>query len=365
MAEYRAAVIGHTGRGNYGHGLDTVYRALDNVEVVAVADADADGLASAGERLDVAAAGRYSDYREMLDKESVDIVSVCPRWVGEHHDMVIAAANSGARAIYSEKSFAQTLRQADEMIAACDANGVMIAVAHQNRFHPHIIKMAEMIKAGEIGAIREVHGYGKQDHRGGGEDLVVLGTHIFDLMRLFAGDPRWVEAAVLVDGEDAAEGNARDGAEEVGLLMGDSLRAMYGFGGGVLGTFVSRREGKHFGVKSMGIQVEGTDGILTFRGDYLMHHPNGLWTPAPSDDGWRVIGEPSAVPGGITSLNVPLVRDLIDAMENGRQPQSSAVGARWSLEMILGVYAAHRNGRTALPTVDRDHPLRGWETGAA
>jgi hypothetical protein len=147
--------------------------------------------------------------------------------------------------------------------------------------------------------------------------------------------------------------------------MGDSLRAMYGFGGGVLGTFVSRREGKHFGVKSMGIQVEGTDGILTFRGDYLMHHPNGLWTPAPSDDGWRVIGEPSAVPGGITSLNVPLVRDLIDAMENGRQPQSSAVGARWSLEMILGVYAAHRNGRTALPTVDRDHPLRGWETGAA
>lgn len=362
MAQYRAAVIGHTGRGNYGHGLDTVYRELDNVDVVAVADADADGLAAAGERLDVTEAARYADYREMLDKESVDIVSVCPRWVGEHHDMVIAAANSGARAIFSEKAFAQTLRQADEMIAAGDENGVTIAVAHQNRYHPHIIRMGEMIAAGDIGEVREVHGYGKQDHRGGGEDLNVLGTHIFDLMRLFCGDPRWVEAAVLVDGRDAAPGDAIEGAEQVGLLMGDFLRATYGFGDGALGTFVSRREGKRFGAKSMGIQVEGAEGILTFRGDYLMHYPHGCWTPSPSDDGWRVIGEPSAVPGGITSLNVPLVRDLIDAMETGREPRSSAVGARWSLEMILGVYAAHRHGRTPLPMVDRDHPLRGWES---
>ena len=361
MAQYRAAVIGHTGRGAYGHGLDTVYQALDNVDIVAVADADADGLAAAGGRLSVSQPARYADYRQMLDSESLDIVSVCPRWVGEHHDMVIAAANSGARAIYCEKSFAQTLRHADEMIAACEENGVTIAVAHQNRFHPHIVKMREMIDAGDIGDIREVHGYGKQDRRGGGEDLVVLGTHIFDLMRLFCGDPRWVEAAVLVDGRDAAPGDALDGAEEVGLLMGDFLRATYGFGNGVLGTFVSRREGSHFGGRSMGIQVEGTEGILTFRGDYLMRYPHGCWSPSPSDEKWQVVGEPSAVPGGITSLNAPLVRDLIDAMENGRQPQSSGVGARWSLEMILGVYAAHRSGRTALPTAERDHPLRRWE----
>jgi hypothetical protein len=34
---YRVAVIGRTGRGNYGHGLDVVWRQVDNVQIVAVA----------------------------------------------------------------------------------------------------------------------------------------------------------------------------------------------------------------------------------------------------------------------------------------------------------------------------------------
>jgi len=36
--KYRVAVIGRTGKGNYGHGLDVVWQALDNIEIVAVAD---------------------------------------------------------------------------------------------------------------------------------------------------------------------------------------------------------------------------------------------------------------------------------------------------------------------------------------
>ena len=46
MTTYRAGVIGHTGRGNYGHSLDTVYLGMEEIELVAVADADADGLAA-------------------------------------------------------------------------------------------------------------------------------------------------------------------------------------------------------------------------------------------------------------------------------------------------------------------------------
>ena len=40
-------MIGSTGRGNYGHGLDTVWREFSNTEVTAVADDNADGLAKA------------------------------------------------------------------------------------------------------------------------------------------------------------------------------------------------------------------------------------------------------------------------------------------------------------------------------
>ena len=45
--KYRVGVIGSTGRGNYGHGLDTVWREFSNTEVTAVADDNADGLAKA------------------------------------------------------------------------------------------------------------------------------------------------------------------------------------------------------------------------------------------------------------------------------------------------------------------------------
>ena len=50
-APLRVAVIGHTGRGNYGHGLDTMWREVPGTQVVAVADADAKGLADAQKRV--------------------------------------------------------------------------------------------------------------------------------------------------------------------------------------------------------------------------------------------------------------------------------------------------------------------------
>ena len=50
---YKAAVIGSTGQGGYGHGLDRVFQGLNSVTLVAVADADPVGLRHAGERLGV------------------------------------------------------------------------------------------------------------------------------------------------------------------------------------------------------------------------------------------------------------------------------------------------------------------------
>src|SRR6187402_2705 len=63
----RAVVIGHTGRGDYGHGLDKVFTGRPGVELVALADPD-----EAGRKKTAAALGltkQYADYREMLAKE--------------------------------------------------------------------------------------------------------------------------------------------------------------------------------------------------------------------------------------------------------------------------------------------------------
>ena len=63
--KYRVGVIGSTNRGNYGHGLDTVWREFPNTEVVAVADDHKDGLAKAVKRLGNPRG--YADYRKMLN----------------------------------------------------------------------------------------------------------------------------------------------------------------------------------------------------------------------------------------------------------------------------------------------------------
>src|SRR5262245_53825643 len=104
--KYRVAVIGRTGRGSYGHGLDVVWRALDNVEVVAVADDNEQGRSAAAERLKVKTT--YADYRQMLKKEKPQIVSVADRFLDSHRDMVIACAQAGA-SIFLEKPMCRTL----------------------------------------------------------------------------------------------------------------------------------------------------------------------------------------------------------------------------------------------------------------
>ncbi|NQT13651.1 MAG: hypothetical protein HQ582_12940, partial [Planctomycetes bacterium] len=71
--KYRVAIIGHTGRGNYGHGLDTVWREVSGFDIAAVADADEPGLAAAIKR--TGAAKGYADYRKMLDEVKPDLVS--------------------------------------------------------------------------------------------------------------------------------------------------------------------------------------------------------------------------------------------------------------------------------------------------
>src|SRR5689334_17153598 len=228
MSKYRVAVIGRTGKGNYGHGLDTVWLKCDRAEIVAVADENEAGRAAAAKRL--GAKNAYADYRQMLDKEKPQIVSVADRWPDCHRDMVIACAEAGA-SMFLEKPVAQTLQQADEMVAACDKHHVKVAVAHQTAYSPRVKAIKDLIGEGRIGDVLELRGHGKEDKRGGGEDLMVLGTHTFDLMRHLRGDAKWCFARIQKDGRKAVAGDVKQAGEQIGPVVGDHIHATYGFAG--------------------------------------------------------------------------------------------------------------------------------------
>jgi len=363
--KYRVAVIGHTGHGNYGHGLDRVWLELPETELVAVADADANGLASAVKRLgDVKG---FADYREMLDKVKPDLVAVAPRWLDQHRDMVVAAAEAGARGIYMEKPMCRTLAEADEMVAACEKNGTKLGIAFQTRYSQKLPVIEKLIADGTVGDVLEIRARGKEDRRGGGEDLWVLGTHMFNLIHHFAGSPQWCSASVYQDGHPVTAADVKDGPEGIGPLAGDSVHAMYRLESGITAYFDSTKNGGGRPTR-FGLQIFGTKGIVQMFN--TGHIPDtyfladSSWSPGRSGAKWvpvtsAGVGKTEPFPNaGLHGGNILAVRDLIACVEEDRQPLTSIYAARTATEMIVAAFESHRQGkRVEFPLANRKNPL--------
>lgn len=357
---YRAAIIGHTGRGNYGHSWDTAWNNFPSIEAVAVADPDEAGRHAAMKRS--GAKRGYADYHEMLRKEKPDLVAVCPRHLDQRLEMVTAAAEAGAH-ILTEKPFARNLREADLMVAAAERNKIRIQVGHIARTAPIALRLKRMIHDGEIGMLQEIRARGKEDRRAGGEDLMVLGTHTHDFMRMFAGDPKWVFAHVAHDGQEMDAAHARAPTEPLGPVAGNQIAAVYCFGAGLHGYFGSKASDVP-GAPRYSVTFYGSKGVIAFPMDsYPSGHPYILrspsWLPEGDKVRWQRIDVlPEERVDTREKANALMVADLLEAIEQDRDPACSARDARWTIEMVMGVYQSQKTGgRVTFPLKDRRHPL--------
>lgn len=356
---YRAAAIGRTGRGGYGHGLHTAYAGVEGVDLVAVADEDEAGLQEA---LEVTGAERgYADWREMLAREEADIVSVCPRWTDCHLEMVLACLEAGAH-VYCEKPMTWNLADGDRIAQRADKLGRKVAVAHQGVYLPRVQGVKRLLDQGRIGAVQAIHAHGKQDRRGGGEDMIVLGTHLFNMMRYFVGDVSWMSAHVTVKGRELEPGDVRQSSEPVGPVAGDSVLSYFAFSSGVTGYFESRKD-QAGSSRRYGMEIVGSEGIISLRGGSggeLMIYPHPVFLPSEEEQRWQPLEEVPDAP--LARGNELAIADLIEAAEEGREPLSSARSALAALEMILGAYESQISGaRVAVPVANRQHPLVGWK----
>jgi predicted dehydrogenase len=361
---YRTGIIGHTGAGDYGHDLDLTCGRMPELDVVALADPDPTGRARAAARS--GAARTYASYGEMLAHERLDLVVVATRYVDHHEAMLLAAIRSGAQ-IYSEKPLVASPAEADRVLAAADAAGVHIAVAHIGRAFAVLPRLKASIAAGKIGRLRRVHGFGKCDRRGGGQDLIVLGSHILDMMSYFAGEPAWAHAHIMQQGRDVAVDDIRPGDEGVGPIVGDSIVSHYAFQSGVMGEFESFVAQDGTGVSYFTLLLEGTAGTIGYRsfgGRQLFWHHRGIPFPA-GDERWEPLELDGYTPEGPDDMNEryvwahqQLIRDLLRSVEERRPPLADARAAVTALEMIMAAYESHFAGRrVAFPLTNRRHPL--------
>jgi predicted dehydrogenase len=352
----RVAVIGHTGRGNYGHGLDTMWLKIPAVEIVAVADADAAGLAGALQKLGVTQG--FADYRQMLSEVKPDIVAIGPRHVDQHRDMLLTAIKFGAKGIYIEKPFVRSPAEADEVIAAAQETGVKIAIAHRNRYHPALAMAAKLIADGAIGRVLEMRGRGKEDPRGGSLDMWVLGSHVMGVALALGGTPRACTAGVFQGGKPLTKAAVKEGDEGIGLLAGDEVHARFEMANGVPFFFDSIKDARlkkpaYDDPASFGLQVFGNAGVIDFR----MDQEPFAWIQTGSAARQPLLADKD-IAKKVSSHEIPGL-DLIDAIQNNRAPLCDAAHGREITEMISAVFESHRlNGqRVTFPLQTRQNPL--------
>ena len=314
---YKVGMIGCGGRGkSHARG----YAACAATTLVACADpVEEKRQAFAAE---FGAERPYADYGEMLQKEELDLVSVCT-WTGMHREMIEAAASSGIKAIHAEKPMATTWGDAQAIMQACDDNEVVITFCHQRRFGSQWIKARELATSGAIG---EVYRY-----EGSCPNLFDWGTHWFDMFFFYNDDQpaEWVIGQIDGQGTHDVFGAPCEGSGLAWVRYQNGREGLLATGDVALQGVQNRIIGSEGVIEVIGGQDQPP--LRVFR--------QGTWeTPELSG----VARHPDAT--------ICSVFDLVEALDAGREPELSGRKALQATELIFATYeSSRRRGKVVLP----------------
>ena len=359
---HSAGIIGTGGIAGMGilgmHAADTIgsekirashaggYGATDNIELVAVADVDADTLETFGEAWEIPPARRYLGHEAILAAEDLDVVSVCtPSLL--HHEHVIDAARSDAApdVIWCEKPIASSVSNGEAMIAACDETDTELLVNHSFRFTDKLQRLRTLVREEDL--LGEVHSVSAQFRM----ELLRNSTHLLDTL-VYLLDARAERVSGCITGEN----------EAVDSLSAD--REVDDAGGG---GFVHMDDGTFATVdctipredSSMTLQFIGSEGKL------YMNNDDGEWRYWRLTDGEHVEEPLPGIEGAWT-----WDEDYRGAFANAAQHveallagegENASTGreALRSLEIIVGFYVSHYTGGQV--NIPLDRPLRDVE----
>ena len=366
-ATYRVAIIG-TGRmggliedelvsnqfsSPYGH--FSAYSAMDETEVVAVANRGEERLRRFGERFGID--NTYLDYREMIEKEKPDLVSVTTPSFARAEPIIFAAEHE-VRGIYSEKGLCASLAEADRIAAACKANDVAFNWGAMRRHHDGFQRMRDAIVGGEIGEPRFAQMFCFTD-------IIKHHPHTLDLVAMLLGDP----APVWVEGRLAEPGSllAGDGpterprsyphydsekhafvppaGEEIADPMVDFFRVGYGNGS----------EGHFLPIPGLfDVEVYGTEGraYAWDNGETICIRRGTRRESAVDERTIKPTGD---------SPTVGTIRNIIRQLETGERTAGNIDITMQSVEAQFGVAHSHLQGgaRIELPVADRSLYIPG------
>ncbi len=307
----------------YSHAAAIV--ACERMELVAVCDPIAEKAERIRDRYGAQRA--YADYREMIERENLAVVSIATR-PGPHAEQVIFAAEAGVKGIYCEKSLCNAVHEMDAMLQACMPRGVKFNYGTQRRYAALYRDARAMIERGDLGEVQAVVA-------NCGISVAQWGhTHAADMMLFFALDSE----------AEFAQGTVQAEAAD---WEGDRLTIDPRISNG----YVQFKNGIHsylVGAPGWEFEISGTEGTLR-----TLSNGMGYSLRKKDEHGeLRPVAAPEAI---IESGTLRGMEDIVRAIDEDGDTQGNLTLACRSQELIFAIVESHRQGgaRVALPLENR------------
>lgn len=348
--EMKYALIG-CGRIAVNHIKAALYNELEIVAVCDVIPEKMEALLAKYELQSDQSIKRYADYKEMIEAEKPELASIATE-SGIHAEIALHCIDKGVNVII-EKPMAMSMEDADKIIEAAKAKNVKVSACHQNRFNVAIQELRKALEAGRFGKLSHgsIHVRWNRDHnyydqaswRGtwaqDGGALMNQCIHGIDLLRWMMGDEiEEIYGATRQQFHDYLE------AEDVGMAVVKFKNGAIGTIEGTTNVYPKNLEetlyifGEKGTVKIGGTSTNNID-VWDFADETEADSKNKDLKEATSN----VYGN------GHTSL----FADVMDAIENDRQPYVDAVAGRNALEVVLSIYKSQKEGKPVkLPLED-------------
>ncbi len=336
--------VGIVGCGAIGPTHARAVMEIEEAKLVAVCDAREERARRLAEQLGVE---WYTDYEKMLEREDIQVVSICTP-SGTHADMGILAAKAGKH-IICEKPLDVTLEKCDALIRVAKENKVKLGGIFQHRFAEESRLVKRLVEEGNLGKIvlanvdmkwyRSQAYYDSDAWRGtwaldGGGCLMNQGVHFVDLLLWIMGPVEWVRAETTTLTHN--------------IEVEDTAVAILKFKNGALGA-IEATTSAYPGVYAR-ISVGGYKGSVVWEDDKITflkiegkEEEAKVEKPAIA---WGA-SDPMAIPAGLHTRNI---YDIIRAIIEDREPLITGEEARKAVELILAIYkSAQRDEKVFLP----------------
>jgi predicted dehydrogenase len=342
--------------------VEMYYAGLPPVELVAVA---VSGVASGKIAVEQSGFERYTtDYRELLASDDINTVVIAtPHYL--HREMLLAALATD-KAIYTDKPLANSLREAQEIVAAAHAKGRDAQLSFTLRYCPAVQYARKLLQDRRLGKIYAFRlAYFRSSYRNpekslrwkaeiaksGGGVLSDLVPHLADLLIWLIGMPEQVAAQtrIFIQERPATKGSS----EKVRVETDDHVIIQAAIPGGPIGTVEAGRliAGA---ISNVAVEVYGSEGSLRWN----LMDPNYLYVAdgrrTESEQGWQQIPTVQNYPNAIIpGADVPVggmrfyIAAFAEFLRNTREEQPYDPGLEQGLrvqEVIEMAIEADRAG---------------------